>query len=62
MASVCPQSLPFVETSDAETLDVTMFQRGSTYIMSTKNGWKVAFAGTSSLVVPIMYIKRLLQL
>ncbi|PFH47509.1 hypothetical protein AMATHDRAFT_151910 [Amanita thiersii Skay4041] len=26
-------------------VDVTMFQRGSTYIMSTKNGWDVLFRG-----------------
>ncbi|KAF8196444.1 hypothetical protein BJ912DRAFT_955187 [Pholiota molesta] len=26
-------------------VDVTMFQRGSTYIMSTKNGWEVLFKG-----------------
>ncbi|KAF9270756.1 FAD/NAD(P)-binding domain-containing protein [Marasmius fiardii PR-910] len=26
-------------------VDVTMYQRGSTYIMSTKNGWKVIFEG-----------------
>ncbi|KAJ7596251.1 hypothetical protein C8J56DRAFT_924549 [Mycena floridula] len=26
-------------------LDITMYQRSSTYTMSTKNGWKVIFAG-----------------
>ncbi|PFH45534.1 hypothetical protein AMATHDRAFT_71621 [Amanita thiersii Skay4041] len=26
-------------------IDVTMFQRGSTYVMSTKNGWDVLFRG-----------------
>jgi cation diffusion facilitator CzcD-associated flavoprotein CzcO len=27
-------------------VDVTMYQRSSTYIMSTKNGWAVNFSGT----------------
>ncbi|KAJ3492576.1 hypothetical protein NLJ89_g11205 [Agrocybe chaxingu] len=29
-------------------VDVTMFQRGSTYVMSTKNGWDVLFKGLYS--------------
>jgi len=29
-------------------VDVTMYQRGSTYIMTTKNGWGVLFAGLYS--------------
>ncbi|CAA7270299.1 unnamed protein product [Cyclocybe aegerita] len=29
-------------------VDVTMFQRGSTYVMSTKNGWDILFKGLYS--------------
>ncbi|KAG6834009.1 hypothetical protein H0H93_012598, partial [Arthromyces matolae] len=36
---VVPESVPS---------DVTMYQRGSTYVMSTKNGWKVLMAGAYS--------------
>ncbi|KAG6810447.1 hypothetical protein H0H92_011820 [Tricholoma furcatifolium] len=30
-------------------VDVTMYQRGSTYIMTTKNGWKVLMGGKQTL-------------
>ncbi|KAF8661622.1 hypothetical protein AX16_001296, partial [Volvariella volvacea WC 439] len=33
-------------------VDVTMFQRGSTYIMSVKNGWDVLFGGVYSEGAP----------
>ncbi|TFK44042.1 hypothetical protein BDQ12DRAFT_730165 [Crucibulum laeve] len=33
-------------------IDVTMFQRGSTYIMSTENGWKVLMEGVYSENAP----------
>uniref|UniRef100_A0A0W0FNY1 Flavin-containing monooxygenase n=1 Tax=Moniliophthora roreri TaxID=221103 RepID=A0A0W0FNY1_MONRR len=33
-------------------VDVTMYQRGSSYIMSTKNGWGVLFAGLYSQDAP----------
>jgi hypothetical protein len=41
--------------------DVTMYQRSSTYVMTTKNGWDVLFAGRSLSINAFLLFKRPLR-